>query len=398
MSGAGDDGPTALPRKEDPKTLVLRGAPRPPVRFRRGLIVGVTAAVAASVVGIAWLGLEPPRIHGTAQALENDGPAHERLDDALARLPKCYGDVPRLGPPLPGDLGRPILEQQRALDSSTPAPMPDSARQQERAEAAAAAEAELQRVRAQERAAGSSSVLVSLESPGDAPNRPQAGGETAELSGLSGTVAAGRGQATGSLDGEAQAVAARSAPSRWMLSAGTVIPATLVTGLNSDVPGPVLAQVSENVFDSATGRAVLVPQGARLIGSYSSAVGQAQRRAVLMWKRIVFPDGSSLDLDDLPATDASGYAGIADRVDFHTWGQIKGVMVSTLLGVGGELGLGGGGAIARAIRESSQGNGANAGAEIARRTLDVHPTITVRPGWPVRAIVTHDLVLQPWRG
>jgi type IV secretion system protein VirB10 len=117
-----------------------------------------------------------------------------------------------------------------------------------------------------------------------------------------------------------------------------------------------------------------------------------------MWKRIVFPDGSSVDLDDLPATDASGYAGIADRVDFHTWGQIKGVMVSTLLGVGGELGLGGGGAIARAIRESSQGNGANAGAEIARRTLDVHPTITVRPGWPVRAIVTHDLVLQPWRG
>jgi len=182
------------------------------------------------------------------------------------------------------------------------------------------------------------------------------------------------------------------------LAAGTLIPASLITGLDSDLPGMVLAQVTQNVRDSATGRTILVPQGARLVGKYDSAVAYGQRRALLVWTRIVMPDGSSIRLDAMPATDSAGYSGIEDRVDSHTWQMIKGIVLSSVLGVGTELGFGSReSALVRAIRESAQQNSAQAGDQITSRNLDVQPTIRVRPGWPVRAIVNRDLVLQPWR-
>jgi type IV secretion system protein VirB10 len=160
----------------------------------------------------------------------------------------------------------------------------------------------------------------------------------------------------------------------------------------------VIAQVTENIRDSATGRMVLIPQGARLIGRYDSALGYGQRRALLVWTRIVLPDGSSVRLDKMPAADSSGYAGVADRVDSHSWRLIKGIALSTLLGIGTELSLGGESAIVRAIRQSGEQNAADAGDRLTSRNLDVRPTVKVRPGWPVRAIVNKDLVLQPWRG
>lgn len=191
----------------------------------------------------------------------------------------------------------------------------------------------------------------------------------------------------------------RPAPSPWTLSAGTIIPASLVTGLNSDLPGTVIAQVTENVRDSGTGRTILVPQGARLIGSYDSTVAYGQRRALLVWQRIVFPDGSSIRLDNAPATDLSGYAGVRDRVDFHTWRLLQGIALSTLLGVSTEITFGGGeGDLVRAVRESTQQNAARAGDQITSRNLNVQPTLTVRPGWSLRAVIHKDLVLRPWRG
>ena len=97
-----------------------------------------------------------------------------------------------------------------------------------------------------------------------------------------------------------------------------MIAAGLITGLRSDLPGLVIAQVTERVYDSPTGRIPLIPQGARLIGQYDSVVAFGQRRALIVWQRIVFPDGRSLRLDNVPATDPAGYAGLEDRVDFHT--------------------------------------------------------------------------------
>lgn len=187
--------------------------------------------------------------------------------------------------------------------------------------------------------------------------------------------------------------------SPYEVMAGSVIAASLLTGLNSDLPGMVAAQVTENVFDTVTGRTLLIPQGARLIGSYDSVVAFGQRRALLVWQRIILPDGSSIRIDNLPATDAAGYAGLEDEVDFHSWQLLKGVGLSTLLGVGTELSIGDDESdLVRAIRQSSQQSAAQAGQQIVSKNLNIQPTITVRPGWPLRVLVHKDLTLRPWGG
>jgi type IV secretion system protein VirD4 len=138
---------------------------------------------------------------------------------------------------------------------------------------------------------------------------------------------------------------------------------------------------------------------ALLVGAILHVVAFGQQRALLVWQRILFPDGSSVRLDNMPVTDAAGYAGLEDKVDFHEWRLLKGIILSSLLGVGGEFSSGGGqGDLVRALRDSAWQNGARAGDQIVSRNLDVQPTLRVRPGWPVRAIVHRDLVLQPWRG
>ena len=177
--------------------------------------------------------------------------------------------------------------------------------------------------------------------------------------------------------------------------AGTVIAASLVTGINSDLPGFVIAQVTENVFDTVTGRRLLIPQGTKLIGKYDSAVSYGQRRALVVWNRLILPDGSSIVVDNLPATDASGYAGLEDEVDVHTWQLLKGAALSTLLSVGSETGAdNANGDALSAAREAVQQNAARIGQQLTERNLDVQPTITIRAGWPLRVIVHRDLVLR----
>jgi type IV secretion system protein VirB10 len=198
--------------------------------------------------------------------------------------------------------------------------------------------------------------------------------------------------------GDANPHALAPAPSPYVLMAGSVISASLITGLRSDLPGLVTAQVTERVFDSPTGRTLLIPQGARLIGNYDSVVAFGQKRALIVWQRIVMPDGSSLRIDNVPATDPSGYAGLEDKVDMHTWQLIKGVALSTLLGVGTELAFTGDGDLIQALRRSTQDNVSRAGDQITMRNLNIQPTITIRPGAPVRLVVHKDLVLAPWLG
>ncbi|RVA97955.1 TrbI/VirB10 family protein, partial [Mesorhizobium sp. M7A.F.Ca.CA.004.01.1.1] len=185
--------------------------------------------------------------------------------------------------------------------------------------------------------------------------------------------------------------------SPYQLMAGSVIAASLITGINSDLPGLVVAQVTENVHDTVTGNILLIPQGSRLIGVYDSVVAFGQKRALLVWQRILLPDGSSAEIDNLPASDTAGYAGLEDKVDFHTWQMIKGVALATLLGVGTEFSLGENESdLVKAIRESAQQNASRAGQRITEKNLNIQPTIVVRPGWPLRVIVHKDIVLRPY--
>jgi type IV secretory pathway VirB10-like protein len=169
----------------------------------------------------------------------------------------------------------------------------------------------------------------------------------------------------------------------------------MITGVRSDLPGQVTAQVTANVYDSATGHVLLIPQGSKLIGEYDSQITFGQNRVLLAWNRLILPDGRSLVLEREPGADAGGFAGLQDGVNYH-WGGIgKAALLSTLLGVGAEVGSSGDDALLRAVRQGTSDTINQAGQQIVRRQLTVQPTLTIRPGFPVRVIVTHDLVLAP---
>lgn len=395
-----------IPAKVDPETLVLRSSPRRVVRFKRGLLIGIAAVGSASIVGVTWFALKPAGLGMLTNREELYGTDRKAPPEGLAALPGNYGQmgesVPKLGPPLPGDLGRPILEHQREMATTGRASGPNMAEQA--SQVAQAAEAERQRRAAERRQVREASVMVQTSGGGGqraasvGSGSDAVGDPASELAGTSGS--SGQDQSASSNgSGETSPHTLKPASSPWQLSAGSIIAAGLITGLNSDLPGLVVAQITEHVYDSATGRTLLIPQGSRLIGRYDSAVAFGQSRALLVWQRIVLPDGSSLQIDDLPATDAAGRAGLADEVDSHGWRLLKGVALSTLLGVGTELSLGSSESdLVRAVRESGQQNAAQAGQQITAKNLDVKPTIRVRPGWPLRVVVHKDLIMRPWRG
>ncbi|MGF7150109.1 type IV secretion system protein VirB10 [Sphingomonas zeicaulis] len=380
--------------KVDPETLVLRGAPARTVRFRKGVIIGLAALGSTTLAGVAWLALQPATIGLASRSDDEQQRGRDAAADVLADAPGTYGDVPRLGPPLPGDLGRPIVARQRKRADEGVAPAGDAAAQ--------AAEAERQRRLADERAARASALLVGLKQTAE-PRAAEAG--SAASSAAEPEVADLRSAAAGKVaflerrydGGDVNPHMLLPPASADMLSAGTVIAASLMTGLNSDVPGIVIAQVTQNTYDSATGRRLLVPQGSRLIGKYDSDVSFGQERALIVWQRLMFPDGSSVRIDNAPASDMAGYAGLADRLDRHGGQLLKGVALSTLLGVGTELSIDGDDDLVSAVRRSAQQGAARAGDQLVGRSLDIPPTIRVRPGWPLTVIVHADLVLRPWR-
>jgi type IV secretion system protein TrbI len=187
--------------------------------------------------------------------------------------------------------------------------------------------------------------------------------------------------------------------SRYVVQAGSVIPAALITGIRSDLPGQVTAQVTEHVYDSATGGYLLIPQGSKLIGTYDSQVAFGQNRLLLVWTRLMLPNGRSIVLERQPGADSQGFTGLEDEVDQH-WDQlVMGAMLSTVIGIGAELGSNANdSAIASALRQGSSNSLSQTGQQITQRNLNIQPTLTVRPGFPVRVIINRDLVLAAYQG
>lgn len=406
MSGEPAGAPIEPPAKVAPDALALRGTPRRVVRIRRAMIVGGAATGAALILSAAWLAFAHQTVAIGHPAARHDLPDRRPLAEAIAHLPGAYDQVPKLGPPLPGDLGGPILEHQQQVGLDEPAATTPEQH---------ARDVEHQRVAAQDLQARESGVIIA------APTLPASGGAKEPASPGPGAVAdaAGKTQEDGlaldpehdpneqarkldflqsaRLDSIYEGHALQKPASPYELMAGTMIAASLITGLDSDLPGMVIAQVTNNVFDTATGRILLLPQGSRLIGRYDSVVAFGQKRAQLIWQRIILPDGSSIQIDNWPAADAAGHVGLQDRVDGHGWRLLKGVALSTLLGVGAQVSLGSNQHdLIQAIRESGQQSATQAGQRIVAKELDVQPTLKVRPGWPLRVIVEKDLILQPW--
>jgi type IV secretion system protein VirB10 len=388
--------------KLDPEGLRLRAAPRRIVRFRRGLLIGMAALGSAAILGVTMIALQGPGLRLQQKTEDLYNTERKPTPDGLAKLPGDYSQMkpkpPVLGPPLPGDLGRPILERQRELGVA-PGSTERSAEEQRRAQQALQARESAVFFRIENRPRTAAPITpAQAAQPQLAPAPPDTGrlaldpdrdqnNQQRKLDFIS----------QRNTGGIYNPHVLQTPASPYQVMAGSVIAASLITGINSDLPGLVVAQVTENVYDTVSGRTLLIPQGSRLIGSYDSVVAFGQSRALLVWRRIVLPNGSSIEIDNLPATDTAGYAGLEDEVDYHTWRLLKGIALATLVGVGTELSLGPGeGDLVRAIRESTQQNVNRAGQRITEKNLNIQPTITVRPGWPLRVIVHKDLVLRPY--
>ncbi|MBB2969547.1 TrbI/VirB10 family protein [Mesorhizobium sp. RMAD-H1] len=359
----------------------LRAEPPRVTRLSRKMLAGVGAAALLGIGGALIYALQT----------RDAGPGGEELystenrptADGLSGLPRDYTG-PILGPALPGDLSRPILNAQNRGQPVAPPVMTTPA-----------VDPEEQRRLAEEEAARVSRVFFQT-----------APGTGAATPGVAGLGLAGQPGATGAQDRHAaflngpvdrRTVAAdRVMPpaSPYILQAGAVIPAALITGIRSDLPGQITAQVTENVYDSPTGSLLLIPQGTRIIGQYDDGVTFGQRRVLLVWNRLILPGGRSIVLERQPGADASGYAGLEDGVDYHWWDLMKAAGLSTLLSVGTELATDDEDRLFRAIRDGAHDTINQAGQQIIQRQLQVAPTLTIRPGFPVRVIVTRDLIFE----
>jgi type IV secretory pathway VirB10-like protein len=188
----------------------------------------------------------------------------------------------------------------------------------------------------------------------------------------------------------------------YEIKAGTIIPVTLITGLNSDLPGNVIAQVRENVYDTVSGKYLLIPQGTKVIGVYDSKVAYAQSRALVNWSRLIFPNGYSLDLQNLAGVDQSGYTGLKDKVNNHTGKLITGVLLTSVLGAVAEMAQGSTSdtvnpTYGQLAAEGAAQNLSNVGQQITEKNLNVQPTLEIRPGFLFNLFVDKDFILHPYK-
>lgn len=191
-------------------------------------------------------------------------------------------------------------------------------------------------------------------------------------------------------------------PVPYTLQAGTLIPATLMTGVNSDLSGEVVAQVRQNVYDSVTGNYLLIPQGSRLVGEYGGTkIGNGQERIAVAWKRLYLTNGVAIILDGMNSVDGGGYPGMQDKVDNHTGRLIGATLASSILAAGAQIAAGNTNASdnmtsGQLAVQGSAANLMNAGTKLIERDMNINPTITIRPGFVFNVFINKDLVLQPY--
>lgn len=366
------------------KSLRLRGAAEPVARVsRKALIITVGVVAIGVAAAVAWSLREKERSAAAPVFQPAASPP-----EAVTGLPRDYlqrRQVPVLGPPLPGDLGRPMLSAQRARgfdasaassDPTTSLPPPVTARPVERPVTVDPAV----QARQTARAAGLFSAATVR------------GGEQTSPAASAGAAVASLADARATSPERLQPPA-----SPYLLQAGSIIPAALVTGLRSDAAGLAIAQVSQDVFDSLGGHHLLIPAGSRLIGQYETATHVGQSRLAVAWTRLILPSGRSIILDKLPGADAQGMAGLADSVDRHGKAVLAAAALSTVLAIGAEAGQpSGGDDLERAIRRGASQSISDVGQQAVGRSLTLTPTLTIRPGAPLRVLLSRDLVLEPY--
>ncbi|EPK7593113.1 TPA: TrbI/VirB10 family protein [Pseudomonas aeruginosa] len=411
--------PDAAP-KVAPENVALRAQPRPVTRLNRRTLALMTGGLGIAVLGATLWSLQPAHRRGANEPAELYNVDRVSRSEGLDQLPADYSklppalppEVPELGPPLPGDLGPAIVRSQQPAVASYAPPGQDPAaaeRDARRKEAEAAAGSSVFFRTSTQNAApvAQSQVAAAPSFTANAAFDPLAAGPASTAAQPADPTAVQNRQDQKEAFLKGASTETRNSgnltlpASPYQVMAGTVIAGALVTGIKSDLPGDVIATVTEPIYDTATGRFLLIPQGSRILGRYNSQVSYGQSRVQVVWNRIILPDTSSLTLDNLAGTDPAGYAGLEDGVDWH-WDRIfAGAALTTLLGVGAELAAPenrqDGDRVIIAGRDSLQDSVNQVGQEMTRRNLNIQPTLTERPGLPVRIIVNRDLVLRPYQ-
>ncbi|MCX7070090.1 MAG: TrbI/VirB10 family protein [Gammaproteobacteria bacterium] len=398
--------------KVPPEAVALRAQPRPVTRLNRRTLAMLIGGLSVAVLGATIWSLQPnrrsadeqPELYNVDRVSKSEG-----LDDLPADYSKLPPKVPELGPPLPGDLGPAIVNSQQPVTPAYAPPgyVPEDALRKE-ADAAAASTVFF-RSGQQGKAAATATTQVASGASGSALAGfdPLAAGPASAAAQPADPTAAQNRQDQKEAFLKGGSTETRNSDhlqmpaSPYQVMAGTVIAGALVTGIQSDLPGDVIATVTEPVYDTATGKFLLIPQGSRIVGRYNSQVSYGQSRVQVVWNRIILPDTSSLTLDNLVGTDPAGYSGLEDGVDYH-WSRIfAGAALTTLLGVGAELAAPenrqDGNRIVIAGRDGAQDSINQVGQEMTRRNMNIQPTLTERPGLPMRIIVNRDLVLRPYQ-
>jgi len=370
----------------------LRAEPPPVTRLSRKVLAGIGLVASLGIGGALIYALQSRTTKDDSKELYST--SNRQPADGLASLPRDYTG-PILGPPLPGDLGRPIVDAQ---NNGQPVTLPtimtptvDRTEERRLAEQEAARVSRVFFQTAPGSAAPTNGASGDMSTPGFNQNGQfnQPTAQDKQLAFLNAPVD----RRTTSPD--------RVMPptSPFVLQAGAVISAALITGIRSDLPGQISAQVTENAYDSPTGRILLIPQGTRLIGQYDNNVQFGQRRVLLVWNRLIFPNGRSIVLERQPGADTQGYAGLEDGVDYHWLELFKAAALSTLLSVGAEAGTSNNeNSLIQALRSGASNSISQTGQLIVQRQLNIAPTLTIRPGFPVRVVVSRDLVFEAYKG
>lgn len=193
-----------------------------------------------------------------------------------------------------------------------------------------------------------------------------------------------------------------AARSPYEVKEGSVIPGVMISGINSDLPGQIIAQVSQNVYDSVSGQHLLIPQGTKMVGSYDSFVAVGQDSAMVAWRRLIFPDGMSLELLNMPGADMGGYAGFRDQVNNHYFRVFGGAIMMSFLGAGFQMTQpkpsGQYPSNQEIVAAEVSRNISQVGIELARRDMRIQPTIEIRPGYKFNIMVRRDMILEPYAG
>ena len=398
------DAVTPLP-KAAPESVLA--APRRPVtRWNRRYLLAAGAVMAAIVAVAFWVGFgSGPKPAAKADTAQNTGdtPTASGVGDRYA---KGYGDPSVQAMQAPGTASLPPSGAAGApagpQSAAPPNPPVDPAVQQARDQAAAARTASPFFQAATAGGPPAASGVPGLPIPISAPAPASAFGPSpaADVQPANGQGGKRQFADSAKLDDYLQ-TPLREPESPWEVKAGTVIPAALLTAINSDLPGEIIAQVTEPVYDHVSGRTVLIPQGSRLIGQYDSQIAYGQERVLIAWNRIVMPNGRSINIGAMEGADLSGASGLHDQVDGHFWQLARGILLSTVFSVGAASAQDASSRSSGSFVLNSAGAGVSneatqVGQEITTRDLNRQPTIKVRAGWPLRVLVNKDMILAPY--